>query len=111
MKKIIIILIILLMSACTRGSTASTDEQGRITVSQAEDIAIELVGGGNMQSLETNIIDDNIQFIISIYYNGGNYDVVLDAKNGNLISLSLVSQYEEYEEDLNITPNYPPHEP
>ena len=93
-------------------SPNATSEQLGISASQAGAVAVEMVGGGNMLSLETITINDSIQFIVSVDYNGSIYDVVLDAQSGNLISLKLTQKpeqqepmYAEYETAVELSPS------
>ena len=134
MKKRIMITLALLattviLSACGEGSTAQATQvmaannptianpQSGISASQARAMAIDIVGGGSMQGLETITVNGDVQFMVSVDYNGNTYDVVLDAQSGNFVSLRLVEEQIIIAEaasspgDLNVVPDYPPHVP
>ena len=76
-------------------SPAIAPDYPGITASQAGEIAVEVVGGGSMQGIETTTVNGEMRFAVRVGYNGNAYDVVLDAQSGELISLRLIEQQPE----------------
>ena len=61
--------------------------QSEISVSQARDIAIAAVGGGDVVSLSVEAESDDMQFHISVMYNDNLYEVALNAQTGRLMRI------------------------
>jgi len=65
-----------------------TQTSDMLTVVEAREIAIELVGGGTVNELNLNT--DEVKFDIIVYYNEA-FQVTLNAKNGELIRLESLT--------------------
>jgi len=80
----------ILVSACAVADSPSPPEQSaqsEISVSQAREIAIAAVGGGDVVSLSVETENNDQLFHVSVMYDGNIYEVVLNAFTGGLIRL------------------------
>ena len=118
-KKILALLtlmLVIILSACAGAQAQDADDSLEqefseasinITAAEAEDLAIDLIGGGELVRLELITHEGNRVFELNINFEDFLYDVTVDLQTGNVIHLSsdrllLASEMDIPEDNENL---------